>query len=206
MRVKIGNYIDWFGPHHLAEAICFWAPKTKDEFGYEEYPEWVDKFGDWIADTWISDFLQWIYDKKTRNISIKIDKYDIWNAEHTLALVILPMLIEYRKSKRFGVPIGIDIAHIPIEDAEENKQMQAWNDILDKMIWSFEQIVNVEHEADMFWIEKPNFEDCNTAADFTSKINSGTGGKYDHEAWKIHNEKIQEGLDLFGKYYRNLWD
>ena len=46
MKVKIGNYIEWFGPYHLAEAICFWVPKKKDEFGYEEYPEWVDQFVD----------------------------------------------------------------------------------------------------------------------------------------------------------------
>jgi hypothetical protein len=29
---------------------------------------------------------------------------------------------------------------------------------------------------------------------------------YDLEGHTLHEERIQEGLDLFGKYYRNLWD
>jgi hypothetical protein len=29
---------------------------------------------------------------------------------------------------------------------------------------------------------------------------------YDAEGHKLHDERIQEGLELFGKYFRNLWD
>jgi hypothetical protein len=29
---------------------------------------------------------------------------------------------------------------------------------------------------------------------------------YDHVGHKLHEERIQEGLELFGKYFRNLWD
>jgi hypothetical protein len=29
---------------------------------------------------------------------------------------------------------------------------------------------------------------------------------YDHEGHQLHEERIQEGLTLFGKYFRNLWD
>jgi hypothetical protein len=29
---------------------------------------------------------------------------------------------------------------------------------------------------------------------------------YDGEGHQLHEERIQEGLDLFGKYYRALWD
>jgi hypothetical protein len=28
---------------------------------------------------------------------------------------------------------------------------------------------------------------------------------FDVEGWKKHEEKIQEGLELFGKYFRSLW-
>lgn len=202
MKVKIGNYIEWFGPYQLANALCFWAPKKKDEVGNEEFPEWVDKFGDWLSETWVYPFLQWVYDNKERKVKVKVDKWDLWSLDHTLALVILPVLIEYRKSKRYGVPVGLDIAYIPLEDAEEDKQMQEWNEILDKMIWSFEQIVNIDGAEDWFWIEKPNFDECEISADYLTAVK----GKYDHEAFKKYNEKIQEGLELFGKYFRNLWD
>jgi hypothetical protein len=29
---------------------------------------------------------------------------------------------------------------------------------------------------------------------------------YDAEGHLLHEERIQEGLELFGKYYRSLWD
>jgi hypothetical protein len=29
---------------------------------------------------------------------------------------------------------------------------------------------------------------------------------YDAEGHKLHEDRIQEGLELFGKYYRSLWD
>jgi hypothetical protein len=29
---------------------------------------------------------------------------------------------------------------------------------------------------------------------------------YDAEGHLLHEAKIQEGLELFGKYFRNLWD
>lgn len=206
MRVKIGDYTTWFGPYHLAEAICFWAPKAKDEFEREDFPEWVDKFGDWIAKTPIANFLQWIYDVKERKIKVKVDEWDLYSADHTLALVILPVLKEYRKSKRYGIPMNLDISYIPLDDEGEEKMMQDWNNILDKMIWSFEQIINSEANLDDFWIEKPDFDNCEKCSDFIDKINSGSGGRYDYEARKAYDDKIQEGLDLFGKHFRSLWD
>ena len=30
--------------------------------------------------------------------------------------------------------------------------------------------------------------------------------KVDHEGLDAHNERIKNGLRLFGKYYRTLWD
>jgi hypothetical protein len=29
---------------------------------------------------------------------------------------------------------------------------------------------------------------------------------YDHIGHELHEERIQEGLELFGKYFRSLWD
>lgn len=206
MKVKIGNYTDYFGPYHLVEALCFWAPKIKDEYGREESPTWVEKIGDWVASTKITDFLMWIDSKKQRKIKIKIDRYDLWDLEHTLALIILPALMEFRNSKRYGIPMATDLAFIPISDDAEDAQMAAWNEILDKMIWSFQQIVNEETIEDDFWIQKPDFEGCNTGSEFIERINRGSGGKYDFEARKKYDEKVQEGLDLFSKHFRNLWD
>ena len=45
MKVKLKKPVNWFGPYQLAEAICFWAKKEKDEIGIDREPEWVHNFG-----------------------------------------------------------------------------------------------------------------------------------------------------------------
>src|SRR6056300_1710880 len=118
MKVKIGPYKDWFGPHQLAEKLCFWARKTVvDEYGMKDYPDYVFKFGEWLAygkwrgiddiptdsknlfksvdeenKTVLYRLLEWIESKRDRKIKIRIDKYDTWAMDHTLALIALPML------------------------------------------------------------------------------------------------------------------
>jgi len=49
MKVYIGPYKNWFGPYQLAETLCFWAKKEKDEYGFERTPDWVHNFGEWLA-------------------------------------------------------------------------------------------------------------------------------------------------------------
>jgi len=57
-----------------------------------------------------------------------------------------------------------------------------WNTIVDEMIWSFEQVLDDESD-EQFW----------------------TDG-IDWDGLRAHNKRIDKGLALFGKYYRNLWD
>jgi hypothetical protein len=52
------------------------------------------------------------------------------------------------------------------------------------MIWSFYQIAFGE------------YDNLYSKTNYTS---------YDHIGFALHDEKIQEGLTLFGKYYRGLW-
>lgn len=55
-----------------------------------------------------------------------------------------------------------------------------WQEFLDKMIWSFGQIAS--------WLpEEPDY-------------------LHSKEEYDAYHAKIQEGVDLFGKYFRNLWD
>lgn len=195
MKVKIGKYKDYVGPYQIAEALCFWAPKTTDEFGFKEYPKWVNDFGEWLSNTWVMPVCEWVESKRHRTIKIRVDDYDTWSADHTLALIIHATLVEFRNSKRYGVP-GYnteDTVYLSDDSDYEGDAMELkvkeWNKILDKMIWSFDAIIN-EANHDNYWEETP-----------------------DRDKWKIHleklkkhNEKIQEGLDLFGKHFRNLWD
>ena len=125
MKVKLKKPVNWFGPYQLAEAICFWAKKEKDEIGIDREPEWVHDFGTWLAgenhDTWLTKFLQW-YDKVRRKFPwnqdvIVIDYWDTWSMDHSLAPIILPMLKQL-KARQHGAPLVDD----EDEDGDDGEQ------------------------------------------------------------------------------------
>lgn len=112
-----------------------------------------------------------------RNIKIQIDEWDTWSLDHTLALVILPALRQYQKdSKEVGHPCGLAPRKRPPKNGCGKCGCEKkWHEILDKMIWSFEQIT----KDDVLAVDVKNY--------------------------KKYQERIQEGLDLFAKYFRSLW-
>ena len=135
MKVKIGPYKDWFGPHQLAEKLCFWARKTVvDEYGNKDYPDYVFKLGEFLAhgkwqgvdeintdtkslfvntdkETLLYRFLLWIGSKRTQKIKVHIDGWDTWSMDHTLAHIALPMLKQLKATKH-GAPF-VDMTDRP---------------------------------------------------------------------------------------------
>ena len=64
---------------------------------------------------------------------------------------------------------------------------EEWIDIIDTMIWTFEEL-NKDYDG-------PFFEEYKESDDFK---------KYSKKLQE-HEKKIQNGIELFAKYYRNLW-
>ena len=198
MKVYIGPYCNWIGPYQIAEKILFWMDKEKDER--------VHNFGEWLADTWVGKFCDWTHSKKERNVKVRIDKYDTWNMDHTLALIVLPMLKQLKTTKH-GSPLvddedvpenlrsnanGIkmgdpDIREVEIWDPDNTIHIR-WNWVMDEMIYSFEM------ELDEDW---------------DLRIYEKHGKDWPPEALaerKVIQDRIANGFRLFGKYYRGLWD
>jgi hypothetical protein len=134
MRVKIGPYVNYFGPYQLAEKIMFWVPKEKDEYGFPHTADRVHKFGEWLAhgsiepepevgdvsswgedrpETWIYKLLKWIDSKKQRKIHVHIDRWDTWGMSETLGYIARPMLKQL-KEKTHGAP-WVDDEDVPVE-------------------------------------------------------------------------------------------
>ena len=136
-----------------------------------------------------------LYDKfgyaPTQNVEVKIDEWDTWNMDETMAHIILPMLKQLRK-KKHSYP-----SSLPNE--------AAWNDIVDKMIFSFSSKLNDWEDQfhsgvqDIEWVDNK---------DGTSSMEKGPNDTYkiDVEGMKAYQSRIDEGFLLFGKYYENLWD
>lgn len=123
--------------------------------------------------------------KENRKIDIKIDKYDTWNMDHTLALIIHPMLVQLQETKH-GSP-EVDPKHVPEKLRPTKGELRAyaydgktddnfherWTYVLGEMIWAFSKLIDDENHYLL---------------------------KEDEEL------RLKNGLKLFGIYFRSLWD
>ena len=238
MKIKIGPYRSWFGPYQLAEALCFWVKAVPDKDGIKSKPYWVHSFGDLLAhgqfipepkigeisswaseelpQTWLYKFLSWIDSKKTRKVKIHLDRYDTWSMEHTLALIIVPMLKQLQATKH-GAPF-VDDEDVPehlrstVVPAKENEwdtddnHFKRWDWVLDEMTHAFECELDEDWESqfysgehDIQWLKLEN--GC-------SEMKRGP-----KDTWSVDREAMIKAMDrrnngrrLFAKYYHNLWD
>ena len=229
MKVKLKKPVNWFGPYQLAEAICFWAKKEKDEIGMDREPDWVYDFGTWLAgenhDTWLTKFLQW-YDKVRRKFPwnqdvIVIDYWDTWSMDYSLSPIILPMLKQL-KARQHGAPNVADedvpkhlrsIYALPKDQYDvDGNHFARWDWVLDEMIFAFECKVDDSWE-EAFSSGKHDMKSVACEWDENGKptmytFEEGPNHTYkcDYDGMAKVNERIENGLRLFGKYYSGLWD
>ena len=153
-----------------------------------------------------------------RKKSIRIDPWDTWSMDHTLALIIHPMLKQLLKTQH-GAPYTDDedvpenlrsTAAKPVENEWDTDEFhfKRWDWIVKEMIWAFGEIAK-DRDPD-FFIVKPKFK-------FVKKEGGWPGEEYsemvttrhavvDLDKQKAYWDRRKNGLRLFGKYYENLWD
>lgn len=210
MKVNIGPHRRWVGLYQIVDTLQY-AGLSEDRT-YAIAAAIDSKL------PWIQRFLQWFHDhvQPDRRIKVHVDQYDVWNADHTLALVILPVLKRLQQVKH-GSP-HVNMEDVPEElrcdlPSEENNYHDAtiherWDWVLSEMIWAFEQIV--EEDAEMkFWEEVPELDLSDHPEDEGKEFipvrwkKAGVCNRKARDEWR---ERIDRGLLLFGKYYHGLWD
>lgn len=200
MKVYIGPYRSWIGPYQIADWLKV--------FGVSE--DRCHKIGECLSKTWVNKFCEWIHEKKKIKIKIRIDEYDVWSMDYTLSLIILPMLKKLREVKHgcghtddSDVPEGLNLRSTeapPKEkeyDVDENF-FKRWDWIMDEMIWTFEQLASDGRGENQFY----DHSEC----EGLSFEKSFDKLKVDQVGLKNHEDRIANGLRLFGKYYQGLWD
>jgi hypothetical protein len=143
-----------------------------------------------------------------RRVKIVIDPYDTWSMDHTLALIIVPMLKQL-KATTHGAPL-VDDEYVPEHlrstaapptenewDVDDN-HFKRWDYVLDEMIWAMEQIVAHDNEGLFF-----DHSEVDEEADLMKQI---AQIKCDHEGLQKHHDRIANGTKLFGIFFQNLWD
>ena len=203
MKVFIGPYVKWWGPYQLAELIPFISEETSH------------KIGEWLAKTWVNKVCEWFYSKNKRKIKVRIDPYDTWSMDNTLALIILPMLKQLKETKH-GSQL-VDDEDVPEHmrhtfskgpndyETDDPWIHYKWDWVLNEMIWAFEQELDEDWE-DQFIHGTPSYEYDIFDNDY--KVMKQTNPHYwvDRNSMKEYNDKINNGFRLFGKYYNGLWD
>lgn len=240
MKIKIGKYKDTINCYGLAKKLCFWVKPIKDEYGMKSKPDWVHHFGEWLTYgdvkpepkvgevfslfddgrklTWFARFLGWVQGDQDRTIKIQIDPWDTWSMDHTLAMIIVPMLKQLKETKH-GAPF-VDDEDVPEElkstsaPAKENEwdtddnHFKRWDYVLDEMIWAFQHIVNDDNWQEEFYSGTPRFKSIQLE-NGRSQFIEDTGPdafRVDYVRMQQVEDRIKNGTKLFGKYYRSLWD
>lgn len=132
-------------------------------------------------------------DGEDQVVEVHIDPWDTWSMDHTLAPIILPMLIQLKKEKH-GAP-WVAVADVPKELRPSKKDIlnyekdgttdpkffERWDWVMDEMIYAFDCKANKDDVFMRFEVEE-------------------------RDAMKVEQERISNGFCLFGKYFESLWD
>lgn len=147
-----------------------------------------------------------------------------WNLFHTFSVYIAAGLKDFLSHNISSIPFAFSDEDHPfeVEKATLNGETgeKAWRGTIEKMGWSFEQLRDGCPDSPSKKFHYKQFrslmdkgimpfeiaEEPDEKGLHTFKFN---GEETPQEIWdadKIYHQKIQEGIDLFAKYFRNLWD
>jgi hypothetical protein len=229
MRVYMGPYrTTW-----ITVSFHYDYMNKKYQYNWEKsntrFEKVLEKFEGWCQ-TVLNATANKLITNRKRKIKVRIDEYDTWSMDNTLAHIVLPMLKQLRNTKH-GSPY-IDQEDVPLElrlseredavfnhgsydkslnaseeelEAASEKFHNQWKWVIDQMIWSFEQeLVEDDEHKNYYDPYEPNERvesDDLFDSDYKRKM-----GKFNHEKYIVYHERKQKGFTLFGKYFQSLWD
>lgn len=217
MKVKISDY-----PSRLTSSV--FNDYMNKRYGYADWPTEYSRFERCLE--WWDDRLQNFYnifnrlwfDRRQQKVSVRIDPWDTWSMDHTLAEIVVPMLLQLKETKH-GAP-NVDKEDVPNELRPTKKEQNAykkdgttddkfferWDWVLDEMIFAFEAKRQDNWQEQFYSGEFDHVvEDLGNGL---SEIKRGPNDtfKIDREGMDAYQSRISNGFRLFGKYYENLWD
>ena len=162
--------------------------------------------------------------RKNRAETVVIDDYDVWNLDHSLALIIVPAL-KILKEKKQGAP-SVDNEDVSDELRASDEELHTyskngetdehyfdrWDYVMDEMIFAFESKLEdweeqfASGENDVKFVEIPDKKDEEGEPLWTWEHGPNHTREYDIEGREKYQARITKGFKLFGKYYEGLWD
>jgi len=147
-------------------------------------------------------------DGSPRQEDVFLDKWDSFNADHTIALIVAPLLQQLKLTKHGSgmvddedVPEELRSTSAPPKENEWDTDAnlhKRWDWVLDEMIWAMTEHVDGTGDDKFF-----DHSEVDEEADLIEQIDKI---KCDYEGLDAYNKRKQRGFELFGKYFQNLWD
>ena len=194
MKVNIGKFPNRLNcdiyRRYMDKKYGF-ANCQQDNTKFEDRLEWVE---DRIQDMY--DIFNWAYfDRKKQKVDVRVDPWDSWSADYTLAHIILPLLVEVKLNKHSASFVDDEdvLEELRSKNAPSKENdwdidalwFKRWDYVLNEMCWAFSEIID-DNGFERF-LSGENDED------------------FDSEGYSAYQERISNGLRLFGKYYQGLW-
>lgn len=136
MKVDIGNYVDSITVYTFTDKLIFLGIPEEKCLWLGEVLSEVD---------WIQSSLEWYNEKRKRKIKIKIHPYDVWSMDHTLALIVAPMLKQLQQQKHGSAMV--DDKDLPDEYLTQDVHAR-WDWVLNEITEVFEIIA--QEDFDMY--------------------------------------------------------
>jgi len=239
MKIYFNGYQNhWLSPYTIIDYVFFWTDWSKcsrnrriiEDKEWVDHPAWVEKVVPVLEP--FCNTLKWVSERINPSIRyVKIDRYDTWSMDHTLAYIILPMLKQLQSTKHGSAMVDdedvpeelrelkpieekkndirgtLQVHSIDLED-EHTLIHQKWEWVLGEMIWAFEQKVKDDDESEFF--DHSAYKDDSKRTNHDKWFDDMTKGesklKVNWDGLKAHQERKTNGYRLFGKYYEGLWD
>jgi len=143
--------------------------------------------GNYPKHRWYHNYLyKWFGYTADQKKYIRIDKWDSWSADYTLAEIILPVLVQLKEAQHGApyvdprdVPVFLRPSGIDESTNQDNTHFERWDWVFNEILYAFDCKVNKEEPY--------------------VRIDDVVQARAEHE-------RITNGFKLFGKYYENLWD
>lgn len=219
MKIKTYRPVRWIGPYQIANAIFFWKDKN------DENDMTAHKFGKWLANTkygnqsFISKICESVHEYRSRRrekqCTVRIEDFDLWSADQTLAMIIVPVLKGILNGKHSAPSVSDDdvpekyksTSAAPVSEHEtDDLWFRRWEYVLSEMIWAFEQyLIDWESQyetGEMHYVTEETYPGSQLY-----KFVEGPNHTFKTDQDKIleHKQRIDNGLRLFAKYYNSLW-
>ena len=144
-----------------------------------------EKISPWVYEilTKVNDFFIKVFNKVKEKLLthriIRISRRDLYSLDHSLSHIILEGLVRFKKDNNFSIPF-VDDEDVPQDmryESHNTEAIEANNELLEQR---WEYVLDQMIEAFVILSE-------------------------DTWNYQTDEEIVNQGLKMFGKYYRNLW-